>query len=268
MSASAMTVPSTRRTLVAVAVPNEHGGWGLTLEPALLGLLIAPTAAGVALALAALVAFVARTPARVVLVDRWRGRRLERTVLAEKVLAVEVAVLAALAVFAVVTAHGPFWVPLAIAVPLVVVELWFDTRSRSRRLVPELAGTIAVGSVAASIVLADAGRGRLAAGLWLVVAARALASVPFVRVQLKRAKQQPHRLASSDVAQAVAVAVAGLAVVLDQALAGGLVSIVGLAVVQVVAIRLRPPSAPILGAQQVVFGLTVVLVTGLWVLAP
>jgi hypothetical protein len=33
----------------AVATSNEHGGWGVTLEPALLGLLIAPGLAGVLL---------------------------------------------------------------------------------------------------------------------------------------------------------------------------------------------------------------------------
>jgi hypothetical protein len=42
----------------------------------------------------------------------------------------------------------------AIAAPLVATELWFDTRSRSRRLVPELAGTYGICSVAAMILLA------------------------------------------------------------------------------------------------------------------
>ena len=52
-----------------MALPAEHGGWGLTLEPGLLGLLMAPSAAGVCVALAALVAFLARTPLKVVVVD-------------------------------------------------------------------------------------------------------------------------------------------------------------------------------------------------------
>jgi hypothetical protein len=76
-----------RSPLRAVALPTEHGGWGLTAEPALLGLLVSPSVAGVALGLGALVAFLARTPLRVVLVDRWRGRDLDRTRLARRVLA-------------------------------------------------------------------------------------------------------------------------------------------------------------------------------------
>ena len=41
----------------AVAMPSEHGGWGLTLEPVLLGLLVAWSGAGVALGIAAFSAF-------------------------------------------------------------------------------------------------------------------------------------------------------------------------------------------------------------------
>ena len=62
----------------AVAIPSEHGGWGLTLEPALLGLLVAPSIAGAAIGLAAFLAFLVRTPLKTVLVDRVRHRELDR----------------------------------------------------------------------------------------------------------------------------------------------------------------------------------------------
>ena len=257
-----------RSTLVAVAVPTEHGGWSLTLEPALLGLLVAPSWSGVALGAAALVAFVARTPLKYALVDRRRHRRLARTALAEKVATLELVVLAGLVAVAAVTAHGDFWIPIAIALPLVAVELWFDVRSRSRRLLPELAGTIGVGGVTAAIVLADGGEPALAAALWCVVAARAVASIPFVRLQLCRFKQQPHRRLTSDAAQGAAVVVAVGGVALDASVVGGLVAIVMLGILQVWAARRPPPAAPVLGAQQVVAGLTVVLITALGALAP
>ena len=61
-------------------IPSEHGGWGLTLEPALLGLLVAPSIAGGALAIAAFLAFLVRTPLKVLLVDRRRHRELDRGV--------------------------------------------------------------------------------------------------------------------------------------------------------------------------------------------
>ena len=122
--------PAPRSMFRSVAVPTEHGGWGLTLEPGLLGLLVAPSAAGVCLAAAAMVAFVARTPLKVVLVDRRRGRTLPRTRLARRVAAVELVVLAALVAGATVLAEPWFWLPAIVAAPLILVESWFDVRSR------------------------------------------------------------------------------------------------------------------------------------------
>ena len=101
MTAAAGAPARTRSTLRSVALPKEHGGWGLTLEPGLLGLLIAPGAAGFCLAAAALVAFMARTPVKIVLVDRHRDRWLERTRVAASVAVGELIVLLALVVAAV-----------------------------------------------------------------------------------------------------------------------------------------------------------------------
>ena len=170
-------------------------------------------------------------------------------------------------VVATVVASAAFWVPLALAAPLVALELWFDMRSRSRRLVPELAGTIGVGSVAAAIVLADGDAARLAAGLWMIAAARAVASLPFVRLQLARAKRRAHGVLASDSAQATAMVVAGGAVALDHRLLAGLVAVVLVAGFHVAAARRDPPAAAVLGAQQTVLGLAVVLTTGLAVIA-
>lgn len=157
----------------SVALPSEHGGWSLTAEPALLGLIVAWSLPGLALGIAAMVAFIARTPLKLVLVDRFRHRRLPRTGLAARIAAGELAVLLLLVVYA-VAAGESFWVPFAVAAPLIVLESWFDIRSRGRRLVPELAGSIGIGSIATAIALADGAGTRLAWGLWVVVAARSV----------------------------------------------------------------------------------------------
>jgi hypothetical protein len=101
-----------------------------------------------------MIAFVARTPLKLVLVDRWRHRWLRRTVLAAWTAAVEIALLAALLTYAALNADFGLWLPLAVALPLIVLELWYDMRSKSRRLVPELAGSVGIGAVAAAIALA------------------------------------------------------------------------------------------------------------------
>ena len=176
-------VTGERSTLRAVAMPTEHGGWSLTLEPVLLGLLVAWSWPGFALGLAAMLAFLARTPLKLVLVDRWRDRWLERTGVAARVATVELLALVTLVVIAGLGADERFWWPMLAAAPLVALELWFDMRSRSRRLLPELAGTVGIGSVAAAIALADGVAPGIALGLWIVIAARAAAAIPYARTQ-------------------------------------------------------------------------------------
>jgi hypothetical protein len=254
--------------LRAVAVPTEHGGWGLTAEPAVLGLLLAPGAAGACLALAAIVAFVARTPVRIVLTDAHRGRRLQRTEVARRVAAAEGAVLIGLGVAAVALADGPFWWFALPAAPLVALELWFDARSRSRRLVPELAGVIGISSVAAMIVVAGGEPWTVGLGAWLVLAARGLTSVPAVRSQVARLHGRTPDGPPLLVTDVVAVVVAALAVAVDGQLLAGAVTIPVVVVAQRALDRGPVPRAAVLGARQVVIGATVVLVTALGVLAP
>jgi hypothetical protein len=244
-------------------LPSEHGGWGLTAEPVLLGLLVAPSMAGVAIGCAALLAFLARTPLKLVLVDTWRRRTLPRTRLAVEAAAVEIVALAVMLAVAARLATGPFWLPLVVAVPLVCLELWFDMRSRSRRLVPEVAGTIGIGSVAAAIVLADNGPAMLAAGAWLVIGARAVGSLPFVRFQLRRAKRQPHRRWAQDLAQVTAAALAIGGWLLGWLSGAAAIALAALSSLQLVLARGRPPRATVVGLQQLCFGVAVVIVAGL-----
>lgn len=256
-----------RPTWKSVALPTEHGGWSLTAEPALLGLIVAFSGAGLALSLAAMLAFVARTPLKVVLIDRWRNRWLDRTGLALRIAVVEIVLLIVLAVIAAVFADGPFWIPLAIAAPLIALELWYDMRSRSRRLVPELAGTIGIGSMAAAVASAGGETGLVAAGLWCVIGARSIAAIPYVRVQIFRTRSRPSPLWHSDLAQLAAVAIAVVGWALDAVPFAAVVALGVLALINVVAVR-RPPVRPtVIGIQQMIFGLAVIAATAIAVLA-
>ena len=70
--------------------------------------------------------------------------------------------------------------------------------SRSRRLVPEFCGAVGIAAVAASVALAGGANTRIAVGLWLVLAARSLASIPFVRVQIARLRHGSGPVTVSD----------------------------------------------------------------------
>lgn len=251
----------------SVAVPSEHGGWSLTAEPVILGLLVAWSWSGLALGMAAMGGFVARTPLKVMLVDRWRHRWLERTRVAARILMLE-SVAIVLLVFAAAfgASNGWFWVPLVAAIPLIVMELWFDMRSRGRRLLPELAGTVGIGSVVVAIVVAGGESAGLAIGLWVVVAARAVAAIPYARAMVFRAHGRTVARWHSDLAQGLAVvAVAG-------AWAAGsipwtpVVTIAAIAAFNVVAVRGPVRRAVVIGVQQMFFGWAVVVVTATAVL--
>jgi YwiC-like protein len=103
--------------LRTVALPVEHGGWRISLEPVVLGLLVAPSATGLALGVATLGAFLARHPFKIVAGDRRRGRRFARTPAAERFTLLYGAVALAGFVWALASARGySFLLPLAFAV--------------------------------------------------------------------------------------------------------------------------------------------------------
>jgi hypothetical protein len=253
--------PRERSTLRSVVVPSEHGGWGLTLEPVLLGLLVAPSWSGLGLGLAAAILFLARTPLKVILVDHHRHRRLERTRTAVVVVGGYALLVGACLAVPLLQAPPSTWWPLVLIVPLAGIELWYDMRSRGRRLVPELAGAVGIAGIATMIVLADGGPTGVAVACWVLLSARAATSIPNVRdlVQgLHGRRRQPRLVVAGDLA---AAALAAIAVAIEPAALAGAVAIVGLIVVQRV-LRLRPtPRAVVLGLTQTGMGLVVIAVT-------
>ncbi len=258
--------PKARPHWRSVAVPAEHGGWGLTLEPIVLGLVVAPSAAGLSVGVAAVLAFLARTPLKLVLVDARRRRCLPRTVLARQVLAVELALIAVSLAYLALVAPAGAWVPLVGVVPLVVLELWFDMRSRSRRLVPELAGAVGITGVVAVIVLVGGEDLRLAGALWLVLIARALTSIVTVRDQVGRLHGRGADPRRTSLADLVALGSAAAAVAVDASLLLGALAVVVVVVVQRALGRDPLPRAVVLGLRQTALGLVVVAASAVGVL--
>lgn len=255
-----------RSAFRAVAVPVEHGGWGLTAEPVVLGLLIAPGVAGLCIGVAAVLAFLARTPLKVALVDRHRHRYLPRTGLAWRVFAVECLAILVLAAVAVLRAEAWFWWPLAIAAPVLGTELAYDMRSRGRRLVPELAGAIGIGSVAGAIALASGRPTSVAVAIWMVLAARGVSAIVTVRDQVGglhgKARNPRHVLIADVVAAAVVVGAAAL----EPRVLPGVVAVLLAIGVQRALSRRPTPRAVVLGIRQTGLGLAVVVATAVGVI--
>jgi len=258
--------PRPRSALRSVLVPTEHGGWGLTLEPVLLGLIVAPSLAGAGLGLAAMMMFLARTPFKIVLVDLHRGRWLQRTRLAGGVIGCYAFALLGCLAVPLLRAPARCWLPLVVAAPLVGTELWFDIRSRGRRLVPELAGAVGIAGIATMVVLAAGKPGDLAAACWVLLAARAVTSIVSVRDQVQGLHGRPRQPRGVVVGDLTAVGFAVIAVVIEPAAIAGAIAVGCLVVAQRV-MKLRPtPRAVVLGLTQTGLGLGVVMITALGIL--
>ena len=239
-------------------VPTEHGGWGFTLEPVLLGTLVAPGLPALGLAIATFATFLARRPLRIAVADWRHDRRLTRTdVAAGSVVGLAVIAAAGLGL-AVLTSSEPFWWPLLVAAPIVLVQLRLDLENRGRELLPELLGPIALGAAAPMIILAEGLSWEIAVGAWLVLAARIVPSVLLVRAQLRRAKQQPFSVAPTTAAGVLAVAVVALAGSMAWAPWLSTVAAVLLMAWDWISMRRPPAVAKNLGWTQMVVGSVVV----------
>jgi hypothetical protein len=194
--------------LKSVALPAEHGGWGLVAEPLVLGLAIAPSVAGLGSGVAFLGGFLLHHPLKLVLSDARRGVMYPRTRAALQVGATYAAVAAGGVTLAMTHANGPFWIPLLAATPVALLQLRYDASNRSRHLVPELAGAASLAAVLPSELLADGWTPAAAASLWAVMAGRAVGSVLYVRTRLRRDRRQPSTTWPPLVAHATLVAVA------------------------------------------------------------
>jgi hypothetical protein len=254
------------RTVKLVAVPSEHGGWSFVLEPALLGLILAPSAAGAWLGGAMLGAFLARQPLKLALADRRAGKRYPRTILAERFAIVYGLAAAAALLAAAFTSHSlAFWWAIAAAVPLALLQGFYDRQRQSRQIAAELAGATAMGAGAAAIVLAS---GRWEAGpafaLWAVLVARAVPSIIYVRARLRLERGE-----TIDRSPALITHLAGLGLV-GTLVVARLLPVLAIAAMALLCIRSawglspwrRPSRAPIIGIQEIAAGLaTILLVT-------
>ena len=251
----------------SVGLPIEHGGWGFTLEPALLGMLVAYSAAAWELAVASIAVFLARRPVKLVLTDLVRRRWLPRSRVALGFALAYGAVAGLGLAGAIVTATSQFWSPLLVAAPLAAIALYADARSRSRGLVPELAGAVAMGATVTMIALADSWDPAPAWGLWLVLAGRAVATVVLVRGQIRRVHGRPAGASGIYIVQGGTVAVLGAAAVADVVPWLSVVALAGIAALAYRSLSVPPVQAKTVGWTQMVVGMAVVLLTatGVWV---
>jgi hypothetical protein len=261
------TVTATRRvSLRPIALPNEHGAWAFLFEPALLGLLLAPSWSGVLLIVAALGALLAQNPIGMVLTDARRGRSYPRTRVA-RVFAALYTVLTLVATGGAIALAGSpvVLLPALVAAPLALLQLGYSARHRGRDLAPELAGATAMGALAACIALAGGWPLAPALVLWGLLAARTIPSILYVRSRLRLEREQPAASAPALIAHLIApLGVAGLAAF---GATPWLATLPFLLLLLRAALglspRRRPAKAKTIGLRELAFGLMVVVTVAL-----
>ena len=180
-----------------IALPVEHGGWSLLLEPIALGLLLAPSRSGALLSVSAVALFLARHPGKLAINDWRNGRRGQRTKLAQGFALAYFLVAVLAAALAIKIGGMAFLFPLGLAAPFLIIQSAFDAVNRSRSLVAELAGSIATGSMASAIAISGGWPRSAAFALWAIMAARSAPTILYLRARLRLMRQRP---ASSGIA--------------------------------------------------------------------
>jgi len=241
---TAVPLPSRSVALRPLALPAEHGGWGLLFEPIVLGLLAVASWSGVLVAIAAVFAFLARHPLKLALQDAMRGRRVPRTPYCQA-LAAAYLLGGAVSLSAAAAIGGTrMLAPFVLAAPLAIAQLVYDGNGRGRALAAEIGGAVAMSSVCASIVLAGGMLVTVAYGLAGIVIARSVPAILYVRALLGRLPRSWALAVHAAAVLAVAVYASRLAVV----------AMIVLLLRAVWAFAHEPPRARTIGWREIVFG--------------
>lgn len=181
-----LPLPSRSVALRPLALPAEHGGWGFLAEPILLGLLVAPSWSGALIAAAAVSGFLGRHPLKLALQDGLRRKHYPRTfwcraLAASYLLAALLSLTAAL-----VIGDARILVPFVLAMPLALVQGWYDARNQGRHLLAEISGAVAMSSTVTAIAIAAGTDTSMAYGLAGILIARFVPAILYVRALLGR----------------------------------------------------------------------------------
>lgn len=170
--------------LKTIALPVEHGGWGFLFEPVVVGLLLAPSVGGLLLSLATVAAFLTRHPLKLWVMDLRRGRVSARTHLTIKFALIYGSVSLLFLLLTIKTSGSQFLLPLLIALPFAVSQLIADFANKSRNLLAEIAGAVAIASVSSSILIIGGWTFGMALCIWLILVTRIVPSILFVRAKI------------------------------------------------------------------------------------
>lgn len=179
----------------SLALPNEHGSWGILFEPLVLGIAVAPSLASPFVALTYIGAFLSRQPLKWYFADLKAKRERPQTKAARMLAFVFLSIAGVGFIGSLAFAGVVPLLPLIITAPLGAITLWFDSSGKSRRVAPELAGVVTLASSAAVSGLAAGWSVAASVALSLVIMLRLIPSMLYIRERLKLEKGKPNSFA-------------------------------------------------------------------------
>lgn len=170
----------------SIFLPKEHGSWSLALEPLVLGLLVAPSWAGSAVAIAAMAGFFARRPLKAIC-KPGAGIRQQGCWPALIILSL----LGAVGIWesGTISNFTALW-PLLLALPLGGFFLYYDFQNESRAAAAELIGSSTFTLVPVTIATLAGWSAPEALALSLIALTRNMPTVLTVRTFLRQSKGQ------------------------------------------------------------------------------
>lgn len=253
----------TRKTIRSVALPAEHGGWSFWLEPVLLAMLVAPSGTGIALVILSLASFLIRQPLKIAWIDLRKKKLYARTRVGVGFVGLY-GLIAGLAFLASLAGGGlPVIAPLIPAYIVALLQVWlFDIRGNSRHWMPEVLGASVMSVFAVSIALAGGWAIENALMLSLIIIARAIPTIFYVRARLRQIKSgdtRPQTAIILHIITPIMIAVLAVMGYVPMLTVLALLILTGRAVYFLYRGTIFP--AKILGIQEVIFGLLLVIMT-------
>ena len=169
-----------------MVLPKEHGSWSLAFEPVALGLLAAPSKAGIPLAMSACAVFFLRRPLKLLLQTKPDPRRPLAAFCVGILMLLATAGLAFAARFG---GAAQLW-PLIPAACAGAFFVWFDAQNEGREGAAEITGATSFALLPAVFASLAGWRWESSLALAAVMLARSLPTVLLVRALLRRAKDQ------------------------------------------------------------------------------
>lgn len=210
MPANASTIPGRPKiNFRVIALPVEHGSWGFVFEPLTAGLLVAFSPPAVWILLLVVGAFLMRQPLKILLGD-WRAKRnLPQTAAARKFFLIYGAIFMIGLTGSLYFVPRFAFLPFLLILPFAAYQIYCDASRKSRDLLPELTGAVAISSSVAVIALADGWTPPSAFALWGIFVARLIPSILYVRSRLRLEKAKDFTKTLPIVSHAAAFVIVG-----------------------------------------------------------